>query len=348
MTTRLPPEAIEICAADLDCREADMQVLPRRFKTRHYKSMIFYVATRGAPDPLYVVKVDSDPYSPAHEQKALEFATGLLSEITSDSTADLGVVQPLGWGTGPNFLVTRYQPGELTRTIIDRAVLGWHRSRPVEEARGQARHIARWLGVFRARGARADGGLDPFTYLDKIRERAGALKSALGAADELEHLVRHVERYVRRLGDADVARMHREYPTRGDARPKNFLMGVDGVLYALDMEGFGFGPMEHDVSCMHHALEYDGVRTAAAGRRASELWQTFWDEYTLHGSSASFALLAYLYFLLERMRKSAQLASSSGLRRRIELRVWLRNRLAWLSRLTGDLDADAERMRTNL
>jgi hypothetical protein len=315
---------------------------------QHYRSQIFYVGARGSTSPLYVVKLDSDPYSPSHEQEALEFAARLLGETPAESTAGLGAVQPLGWGTDPNFLVTRYQAGELAQTIIDRAVIGWRRPRPVEEAHAQARQMARWLGEFRARGARAGGGLDPSAYLDEIRERTRAVKSVLDADDEMDRQLRHVERYLKQLGDEDIARMSREYPNRGDARPKNFLVGDGGVLYALDMEGFGFGPMEHDISCMHHAFEYDGIRTAAAGRRASVLWQTFWNEYVQHGSSASFALLGYLYFLLERMQKSAELASGSGIRRRVELRVWLRNRFAWLSRLTGDLEADAQCMRNNV
>jgi hypothetical protein len=341
---RLPPKAIEICAADFAREKSEIRILHGTVNAKHYKSHIFYVGARGSAAPLYVVKVDSDPYSPAHEQGALEFATRLLDGTTAESTDDLGVVQPLGWGSDPNFLVTRYQPGELAQVIIDRAVIGWRRSRPFEEAHAQARQMARWLGVFRARGAREGGGLDPFSYLDEIRERT----SALNAGNEMDYLLRHVEGYLNRLEEADVARMSREYPARGDARPKNFLVGDDGVLYALDMEGFGFGPMEHDISCMHHALEYEGVRTAAAGRRASVVWQVFLDEYVEHGSSVSFALLGYLYFLLDRMRKSAQLMSTSGPRRRVELRVWLRNRLAWISRLTGDLNADADRMRSSV
>jgi hypothetical protein len=346
--SRLPPEALEICAADLAREDADVQVLPGTKNARHYKSQIFYIGAQGSTTPLYVVKLDSPPYSPEHEQHALEFAAKLLGEISADSTTGLGVVQPLGWGIDPNFLVTRYQPGELAQTIVDRAVTGWRRPRPLEEAHARAKQMARWLGVFRARAARAEGGLEPSAYLEEIRERAGALKSALSAGDEMDHLLECVESYMNRLADADIARMSRQYPNRGDARPKNFLVGDDSVLYALDMEGFGFGPMEHDISCMHHAFEYDGVRTAAAGRRASALWQSFWDEYAEHGSSEAFALLGYLYFLLERMRKSARLASRSGPRRRVELSVWLRNRRGWLSRLTGDLDADARRMRSEV
>jgi hypothetical protein len=316
--------------------------------SQHYKSQIFYVRARGAALPAFVVKQDSDPYSPAHEQEALEFAARVLAADGAESTRDLSVVKPLGWGTSPNFLVTRYQPGELAQLTVDRAVLGWRPSRPTEEARVLMTQLARWLGVFRARGAREGGGLDASGYLDVMRERADALRSEMNVDDELNLLLRTVEVYVKRLDDSDLARMGREYPNRGDARPKNFLAGADGVLYGLDMEGFGFGPMEHDLSCMHHALEYDGVRTPGAGRRASMLWQCFFEEYARYGSSESFALLGYLYFLLDKMRKSARQASRAGLRRKLELKVWLRNRLAWMSKLSGDLEVDAQFMRTSV
>lgn len=249
-------------------------------------------------------------------------------------------MEPVGWGLDPGFLVTRYQHGELVHRTIDRAVTGWNARRSLEGACAEARHMARWLGVFRTRGTRSSGGLTPAAYLEEMQGRAAEVGSLTASDPAMTDLIRVVESHLERLDDADVARMSREYPSRGDARPKNFLMGVDGVLYALDMEGFGYGPMEHDISCMHHALEYDGVRTRAAARRAAVVWRAFWDEYARHGGSAPFALLGYLYFLLDLMTRTTGFAARSRLPRRLVLNAWLRNRLRWLSGLSGSLEAD--------
>ena len=346
-----PPKALEICARDLEVDAAELRVLPGAVRGVYYKSDIFYVDVGGSDAPLYVVKVDSGAYDARHEMEALQYAAWLLGQSSPSegrSEGGLGVVRPVGWGADPNFLITRYQPGELAQTAFDRVVLRWRGPRPLSEAHANARLIARWLGEFRARGAGDGGGLDPSAYLAEIRNRADALIAPLDARKQMNVLVRHVEHYLNQLGDEDIARMIQRYPNRGDARPKNFLVSDEGVLYAFDMEGFGFGSMEHDLSCLHHALEYDGVRTPAAGRRASTLWMTFWEEYMQFGSSPPFALLGYVYFLLDRMRSSAQSASGSRLRRRARTQVWLRSRFGWLATLTGDLYTDAVHIKCNV
>jgi len=192
---------------------------------------------------------------------------------------------------------------------------------------------------------RPGGGLTPREYLEAMGERAGVLSALLGAGKEMDLLLGRVESLLEQLDEEDVARMARQYPNRGDARPKNFLVGEDGTLYAFDMEAFGFGPMEHDAACVHHALEYDGVRTPGAGRRATALWVSFLDEYLAQGSSGPFVLLGYLYFVLERMRATRQLSNGAGPKRKLRTRIWLRNRLTWLGDLRGDLEADVAHMR---
>jgi hypothetical protein len=319
--SRPPRAAIEICARDLAVDEADVAVLPRARRREHYKSDIFYIAVRGSEEPRYVVKVDIATYDAEHELRALEFAARILGQTEERAEGGLGVVRPVGCGSDPSFLVTRHQPGVLAQQAIDRAVLRW-------------------------RGA---GGLDAAAYFDELRVRAAdCADTGLIAGKAMSLLLGRIEEHLRQLGDEDVARMLRRYPNRGDARPKNFLVGDDGVLYAFDMEGFGFGPMEHDISCLHHTLEYDGVRSPAAARRASAVWGTFWNEYLQHGSSPPFALLGYVYFLLDRMQKSARLAQNAGLARRLRTRVWLHNRLGWLARLSGDLNKDADHMLRNI
>jgi hypothetical protein len=347
--SRPPRAAIEICARDLAVDEADVAVLPRARRREHYKSDIFYIAVRGSEEPRYVVKVDIATYDAEHELRALEFAARILGQTEERAEGGLGVVRPVGCGSDPSFLVTRHQPGVLAQQAIDRAVLRWRGARPIAEAHSHARHMARWIGEFRARGVEAGGGLDAAAYFDELRVRAAdCADTGLIAGKAMSLLLGRIEEHLRQLGDEDVARMLRRYPNRGDARPKNFLVGDDGVLYAFDMEGFGFGPMEHDISCLHHTLEYDGVRSPAAARRASAVWGTFWNEYLQHGSSPPFALLGYVYFLLDRMQKSARLAQNAGLARRLRTRVWLHNRLGWLARLSGDLNKDADHMLRNI
>ena len=157
-----------------------------------------------------------------------------------------------------------------------------------------------------------------------------------------------VRHYFDQLSEDDRSRMICTYPSRGDARPKNFLVDMQGHFYALDMEGFGYGPMEHDLSCLHHALEYDGVRSPGAARRASELWTEFWDMYMSLGNSPALALLGYLYFLLGSIIKFSGRAPSSGWKRRLRTSIWIDNRLRWLDRLTGDLTSDTEHMRCRI
>jgi hypothetical protein len=59
-------------------------------------------------------------------------------------------------------------------------------------------------------------------------------------------------------------------------------------------------------------------------------------------------LLGYVYFLLERMRKTIELDARAGWKRKVRTRIWLRNRLAWLSKLNGTLADDIEHMRRDV
>ena len=339
----LPEKALQACAEDLGVAAADLQALAAASRANHYKSQIFYVGRRGVGTPDHVVKVDaSRDYDPQHEMEALAFAARVIG---SGEFADLlGVVQPVACGSDPSFLCTRHQPGELAQIAFDATVLGWRSPRPVERARSHARLIARWLASFRSLAAVQDGGLSPADYLTQIQDMAGKVRSQLGAARAMDAVEAHVQSYVEQLGEEDRTRLVRRYPNRGDARPKNFLAGSDGVFYALDMEGFGYGPLEHDLSCLHHYLEYGGVRSSTAAGRAAKLWAEFWDEYMALGNSPTFALLGYVHYLLERIPK----AQSGGWRRRLRSAIWIRNRLRWLARLSGDLRADARQMRTDV
>jgi hypothetical protein len=343
---KLPPKlAIEICAVDLGVAPSDVHVLPRASSGILYKSKIFYIGSKGSETPRYVVKVDSGAYDPEQEQRGFEYATSALERGPDKLVGQLGVVRPLGWGEDPNFLVTRYQPGELANEAIDDAILRGKSPERIAQAHANARLLARWIGVFRTAGAEPGGGLEPAAYLEEVRERAVALARVAGRKGRLDRVVGHLERDLEQLGPEDLERMRCRYPIRGDARPKNFMVGTDAALYALDMEGFGFGPMEHDVSCLHHALEYDAWRLPAAARRADALWEVFWNEYMQHDGSPSLVLLGYVYFLLERMRKTIELDASAGWKRKLRTRVWLRSRFAWLSRLNGKLADDLEHMR---
>ena len=338
--TPAPPRAaLEFCAADLGRDPADLRLFPWPARGVFYKSDIFYVGPRDAPTPALVIKVDSGAYDPAHEMAGLQDAARLLAPRAGEPDARLGVVQPVGWGRDPRFLVTRYQPGVLTQTAIQRAVLKCFGPRPVEAAQTQMRHIARWLGELRRRGTRDDGGLGPETYRAEMAQRTAALAERTGQS--LGELTGVVEGYLSQLGEDDLLRLGRSYPSRGDARPKNFLLGEDGVLYGFDMEGFGSGPMEHDASCLHHSLENDGVFPPGGRKRALTLWQCFWNEYERYGSSRSFWLLGYLYFLLPRMAEAAGTAPGTSAGRRLRNAFWVRDRLRWLRALTGDLAEDA-------
>ena len=95
-----------------------------------------------------------------------------------------------GCGSDPSFLVTRYQPGDLAQQAIDRAVLRWRGPRPLAEADSHARHMARWIGEFRARGVETGGGLDPAVYFDETRDRAmGCGNSPFIAAESMSRLL---------------------------------------------------------------------------------------------------------------------------------------------------------------
>jgi len=344
-----PVRALEICADDSDHPLTELCILAPPSGAGHYKSRIFYVGWEGCSTPNHVIKVDvSEEYDPKHELEALELAASVLGSPVGAPDLRLGVVQPIGFGTDPGFLVTRFQPGGLAQTAIDASVLGWRRPRPLDDARSHARSIARWLATFRSRAPSADGGFEPADYIEKIRYMAGQIRSRLGAAAEMDSLVLNAERYAGQMSDDDRTRMLRTHPNRGDARPKNFLVAPDGMVCAFDMEGFGYGPLEHDLSCMHHSLEYDGVRSPAAATRASMLWTEFWDEYMARGNAPTLALLGYLHFLLNRIMTLQHQVLSKGWRRRLRDEIWIRNRLRWLGGLSGDLSLDTARMRSEV
>jgi len=358
-------EALRHCARHLGTSKAELQVRKGAPTTEHYASDIYFVSRRSEPDsPTHVIKVGLDTWDPEHEFEALKFAARALSVVpgmtpetnpattpkTTPETTEtgLGVVEAVAFGCAPNFLVTTYQQGVSLQPYLTKSIRGWPLNRPTEQARRQCRALARWVAAFRAAETRADGGLRPADYLEMNLQHVAEIRRAVATAASIERLQRTLEGYMAQLTDDDRLRMSRSYPIRGDCRPKNFLVDEGGTLYGLDMEGFGFGPMEHDLSCMRSAIEMDAVRSPLCARRAQPLWGEFWDTYMQLGNSPRFALLGYLHFLLPTIPKRVRASQASGLRTKILNTLWVRSRLSWLRALTGDLGVDAELLRRRI
>ncbi len=335
-----PDEAVRACADDLGIAVDDLVAQLPPFAADHYKSRIFYLRPRDSAVPTHVIKLDpAAAYDPEKEHRALCFAAGLFAEA-GERARQLRVVSPVAWNRDPKFLVTRYQPGALSKSSFD-AVTSRRPSREsIAEARRQARLIGQWLAVFRQLGVRDGGGIAAADLIAELSSLARDTGMQLRKERAFRDVGKCLERYLPLLDEAAQRELERSYPSRGDARPKNFLAGPDGSLYALDMEGFGYGSLHQDLACMHHSFETEGIRMRAVNQRSVLLWNDFLDECLQPDSSPALALLGYLRFLLGRLQMTSREAGGRSLGRRARDLAWTWNRLRWLAGLSGDLETD--------
>ncbi len=337
---------MQLCADDLQVSRHELSILPRPATASHYSSEIFLVAPRGTRVPTHVVKSDNlGIYDPQHEFEALKLGAKLL---TSRESAACGVVHAVGYGSDPKYLVTRYQEGEILQAAFDAALRGRLGVEGLAEVRRHARLIAQWLSAFHRSGERRDGGMEPDQWVSLIAGLAGEVGRRFGGRRMLSTLVAACRRYPKQLAPDERSRLQGSRPNRGDARPKNFILGPDSVLYGFDMEGFGFNPLDNDCACMHHSLELDALRTPATTRRASEIWVEFSDAYVGSGNSLALVLMGYVHFVLDRAMKADERWAQQGWRRRVRDEFWIRERLRWLSHLKGDLMEDSKLFRVHI
>ena len=142
--------------------------------------------------------------------------------------------------------------------------------------------------------------------------------------------------------EANAGRMALEFPTHGDLASQNFRRGPDGMLFALDLEGFQFSPYNLDLAKFRMRLERYLFRGPFARSRATRLWQRFADAFEDSGEGEAFPLLCYARWLLAHLAwlrdpNTGTTAAGSSLSTRLQSGLWAQNRLRWLSQLPDQL-----------
>ena len=345
-------EAVALCAADAGVPKDSLRIL--RVDT-HYKSVQAYVATPAeAPAPSHVIKIQTQGWDPGREYEGLRFAAGAFAASDIPGPRRLGVVRALGYGLNPKFLATCYQPGRVVRSKFDEAIRRWRKPKARMEAARHARAIARWLLTFRSAGARATGGLTPEDYLAFCHDRIAEITRYLRGGDPTAVARACLERHLRSICLSDRERMACIYPQHGDLAPQNFLVDEDDAIYAFDLENFAHAPMDTDLAWFRIRLERYALWAPFARAKATSLWQEFWNVYTQCGNSQPFGLWSYLHTLLAHLAwvKNPENPGTPGLNRRFTTRardhLWIRSRLRWLGRLSGDTTSDCNYFRHEL
>jgi len=353
-------ESLRMCAADRQVADDGIRVLRIEM---HYKSALVYLSPAGGADePSHVVKINANQsWDPRREFDGLSFIEKAFPGTHSLEGHDLGAITPVGCGRSPAFLVTRYQPGKSVRETFDRAILGLGNRAKVEESKTYCRIIAYWLQVFRDHGSspgrpgeddsESGHGVDPKKYLQTCEANVGELKRAFRDKRPLENVLDCARRYMEQLSEDDGRAMARSYPFHGDFAPQNFHVDDQGKVYVLDLGSFRHVPLDIDVAGFRIRMEHYCLRGPLARRRAQEIWEAFLETYLSGGTPKTFVLYCYVHHLLARlrtMRDPQQQVVNRSLKTRLKNALWSRNRLRWIGKLTGDVEADSARLRSKL
>lgn len=346
--------AIRLCAEDAAVPADAIRALG---SMEGWASRLVLMGAGRDPDAArYVVKTERTHvptrWAPDNEMAGLSFVAARVR------VRGFGAIEPIGYGMEPRFLVTRYQPGTSVCPIFHAALLGFRRGRHFELACELAEAMALWLAALRDAEVRDGEGLSIEDYLASCRARIEEIARLDATASSL---ARKVERLAANISTADRQHLGCAYPYHGDLLPHNLLRDASGVLYTLDLDGFGFGPLDHDLAAARMCFEQFREAGVFGGWRHLAIWQRFLDMYLAAGSSPAFALLCYLHGLLARMAKPMwrppvvtssmwQLARRMCFltRWRLHYRPWLRGRIAWLRDLPAELERAEEYFRARL
>lgn len=342
---REPREAFALCARDAGVEVDRVRVM--RVES-HYKSRQLYLGI-GDDGTSHVIKLSLMAWDPKREYEGYRYLESALAADGRDAGGDvprLGAIRAVGFGTEPAFLVTAFQAGRSARPEFD-AGTAW-RAAParVRSAAERARGIAAWSSRTRHWNPRRQGGPGADALLGALERHVEEILRHLGgrAGRDAGRALPLAERLVAGLNRDDSERLHWRFAHHGDLAPQNFRLGPDGVLYALDLENFGFEALHRDLSMFRSRLETYALRGSLPRRHAGAIWRAFLDETRKRERETSDAwrvlahlqrLLAHLAWLrnpeyLARQRPDRPLAN------RLRQHLWLRSRLAWLRDLPED------------
>ena len=342
-------ECFDICAEASECSTANVRLLSIE---PHYKSAIAFLSDGSSGGPTHVVKINENPrWDPQREFDGLRFLERTFTGVPSLGGFSLGAVPAIGFGRSPAFVVTRFQSFSSMRPAFDRAVLSLTGGGGMEDAATYCRVAAHWLALFRSSGT-SSGGMEVETYRDSIQSCTATIAERFRRPEFEQTWLPKLARQVDSIGGEDLRRFGLSYSCHGDFCPQNFQIDTEGTVYVLDIGNYCNWPLDVDLSLFRGRMEHYALRGPWARRRAQRLWRTFWDEYTGHGASETFALYCYCHSTLHQLSRLASedwmLKKRKPLKTRIRNRLWQRDRLRWFSSLSGDPKEDARVLRDRL
>jgi hypothetical protein len=346
----VPHDAMAACARDAGCDIGDLCVNARR---AHYKSVQHFIGRVGERSPRYVLKVDAagegHRWDPQREFDGLTFVHGLFGR-----DASFGAIEPVAFGQSPRFILTRFAEGRSLRPDFDAAV---RRGRPDAMARaaGAAALAARWLARIRGSAPHPGEGVEPDAYVRFCGERVAEIEAGASRHGRRLHpLLSHITRWAHGLDGECLGAMSQSHPAHGDLAPQNFHLASDGRFIVLDLEGFGWRPLDIDLANFRMRLEHYAIRGGASRCRAEALWRPFLDARDAAGGSPALDLLSYLHKALAHVAwvcgrvDAGRKRSTRPLSNRIRSSIWVRDRLRWLADLPEDTSAACRYFRTRL
>lgn len=352
--TRLDPAtldtirpAIAVCAADLGIDNHEVQIVEVRAQ---HKSTVLFASSITRDGPTHVIKLEESTWNPDQEYQGLKFAQSVFDSSETAAANTYKAIRPVGFGCAPSFLVTRFQEGKsLLPEFLSMLSLFGSPRLGLPLVLRYAERIAEWLGTFRSH-SQVHTSHTPDRVLEFCRQRLEEIPRGL-LPFQKQSILRIVEKYLGRLAPGEVREIGRIYPSHGDPTPQNFLVDSRQNMYSLDFESFRFVPMNYDLGVFRRRLENYGLAYPLARKRLLLIWQSFVGVVGQRESD-TFMLLCYIHFILEdiawKSRRDMNNWAGASFWQKLRGRLWISQRLAWLSSLEGNVVRDWSQLRNAL
>lgn len=308
---------------------------------RHYKTCIVYLMARDADGTAaYVAKVSAhehyDDWDPHHEYAALLRLGALAKRSQSWS-----VPVPVGCTLTPRILVTHFVPGVSMRYVAQAGMRAWATARQLAQSTALCRRAGECLGEMRRATARVrlDEGRTAMPFLAFCQERLdeiGRFSPMRRPRLALERISAALTLLVRDAWHVVDPCLTEEYGSHGDFSLQNLLLESETSICMLDLEGFRFSSFNDDYATFRFRLEHMQLKPWYRRRALVNCWNAFHVAATESDDGDAYALSSYLRKMLAHVAwiYNPQRKQTDSARIRYRNALWVRERLAWLRRLS--------------